>query len=205
MNHQSLAGDSTLETSDEACWTRSHSVKFYKYDSDLIYTLEHFVTTGLSKGDACVLIMTEGHAAGLAKHLTANGVDLTAAVKDDRYVVLDAAETLARFMNYDEPDSEKFEDVVLETIKVARGDGRGISAFGEMVALLWADGNEIAAIKLERLWNSVIAAENLELLCAYPDSVHYGPSAELVQYINAAHTAIAWPQFQPKDSETRTR
>ena len=38
--------------------------------------------------------------------------------------------------------------------EMARG-GRRIHAFGEMVALLWADGNRDGAIRLEELWNEL--------------------------------------------------
>ena len=34
-------------------------------------------------------------------------------------------------------------------------DVRASSAFGEMVALLWAEGNHAAAIRLEELWNDL--------------------------------------------------
>lgn len=137
-----------------------------------------------------MMIMTDDHGADLAERLISNGIDLPKAIDEDRYIALNAAEILARFMKNDEPDGHIFEDVVRETITKARGDGRRISAFGEMVALLWADGMATAAIQLERLWNGLIAEENLALLCAYPEAVHFGPAAELVRYIKAAHTCI---------------
>jgi signal transduction histidine kinase len=43
-----------------------------------------------------------------------------------------------------------------------------IAAFGEMVALLWARGNDPAAVRLEQLWNTLARTYPLTLRCAYP-------------------------------------
>ena len=40
--------------------------------------------------------------------------------------------------------------------------------YGEMVALLWEDGNIPAALALEDLWNELAATHEFALLCAYP-------------------------------------
>src|SRR6185369_562599 len=45
-----------------------------------------------------------------------------------------------------------------------------VRAFGEMVALLWADGRREAALELEALWNELGANLSFSLLCAYPIS-----------------------------------
>ena len=44
----------------------------------------------------------------------------------------------------------------------------GVRAFGEMVALLWAEGNHAAAIRLEGLWNELQKSHSFSLFCAYP-------------------------------------
>ena len=43
-----------------------------------------------------------------------------------------------------------------------------VQVFGEMVALLWAEGNSEAAIQLEKLWNSLAKVKPFTLCCAYP-------------------------------------
>jgi hypothetical protein len=48
--------------------------------------------------------------------------------------------------------------------------GRGataVRAYGEMVDVLWKDGLEAAAIRLEMLWNELASDHDFELLCAY--------------------------------------
>jgi signal transduction histidine kinase/CheY-like chemotaxis protein len=48
-------------------------------------------------------------------------------------------------------------------------DGRArVKAFGEMVALLWSEGNYAGAVRLEELWNDLQKAHSFSLFCAYP-------------------------------------
>jgi signal transduction histidine kinase len=72
------------------------------------------------------------------------------------------------------PDAERFTAVVgsaLGQAAAAAGEGNPhISAFGEMVALLWMQGNAEAAIRLEQLWNDLAQTYSLSLRCAYPMS-----------------------------------
>ena len=45
---------------------------------------------------------------------------------------------------------------------------RRIRAFGEMVAILWAQGNDGATVRLEHLWNKFSQKAQFCLFCAYP-------------------------------------
>ena len=49
----------------------------------------------------------------------------------------------------------------------AAQNGRRVRAFGEMVALLWSEGNQAAAIRLEELWNELALSQTFCLFCAY--------------------------------------
>lgn len=50
----------------------------------------------------------------------------------------------------------------------ARNGNYGLTVFGEMVALLWAQGNKQGALELEALWNDVLSERTFYLHCAYP-------------------------------------
>jgi MEDS: MEthanogen/methylotroph, DcmR Sensory domain len=43
-----------------------------------------------------------------------------------------------------------------------------VRVFGEMVALLWNEGNARGAVRLEDLWNNLAKKIPFTLLCAYP-------------------------------------
>jgi hypothetical protein len=50
----------------------------------------------------------------------------------------------------------------------ARSKEHGLVVFGEMVALLWDQGNHEGALALERLWNGVLNERAFHMHCAYP-------------------------------------
>lgn len=66
------------------------------------------------------------------------------------------------------PDAARFRATMGELISLAAQGGRGVCIYGEMVAVLWDQGNIAAAIALERLWNDLAATHAFSLLCAYP-------------------------------------
>jgi PAS domain S-box-containing protein len=68
----------------------------------------------------------------------------------------------------DSPDPRRFTETIGAVIQQMAQGGVRIHAFGEMVALLWADGNRNAAIRLEELWNDLGKSCRFALFCAYP-------------------------------------
>jgi hypothetical protein len=132
----------------------THAVQLYEDDDFLTAILARVVGDGLEAGDAVVVIATERHRQALEAQLVANGVEVEAASDAERYVALDAADTLASFIVDGAPDpaASRRSSAVLDRAANATVHGR-IRAFGEMVALLWADGKRDAALALEELWN----------------------------------------------------
>ena len=151
---------------------RSHTVQFYKEDGFLVNEISRFIGTALGAGDAAVVIATEDHREGLLQRLNSKGLNTALAIKQGRFALLDAAETLAKFMRDGRPDPSDFADVLGRAITQIRenagGPERPVAAFGEMVALLWAEGNGAAAIQLEQLWNDLAKTHSFSLRCAYP-------------------------------------
>lgn len=151
-----------------------HTVHFYGEDTYLLDELGRFIGTALVAGDSALVIATKEHRDGLAQQLKSRGVDASRAFEQGRYVCLDAAETLAKFMVDGWPDAALATEVLGSVLKqaaaAAGGKNRRISAFGEMVALLWAQGNAEAAVQLEQLWNDLGRKYPMALRCAYPMS-----------------------------------
>ena len=149
-----------------------HIVQFYSEDRFLLDELTHFIGTALAAGSSAVIIGTKGHNDNLSQRLESQGLDLSQARADGRYVVLDAAETLARLMVGGLPDAARFAEVIggiiARAASAARDENHRVVAFGEMVALLWAEGKPEAAIRAEKLWNQLAKAYSFSLRCAYP-------------------------------------
>ncbi len=119
------------------------------------------------------MIATKAHRDGLTQRLKTQGVDTAGPIEQGRYILLDAAETLSKFLLQGWPDAECFAELMGKTIVRARtaaeGENPGIFAFGEMVALLWAEGKSGAAIRLEHLWNDLAETHAFSLRCSVPD------------------------------------
>jgi hypothetical protein len=77
-------------------------------------------------------------------------------------------------------------------VRRASARGRRVRAFGEMVALLWAQGNAAATVRLEYLWNRVCKLERLPLFCAYPKAGFTQEASASLAEICAAHSRIIW-------------
>ena len=148
-----------------------HVVNFYDDDSQVTAEIARFAAEGLTHGDRVIIVATAAHRTIVDEVLVQFGADAARARVAGRLVTLDAAETLATFMVDGAPRAEKFEAHVGSLVEAATEDGCGVRVFGEMVAVLWQQGNVAAAIQLEGLWNELARSRPLTLLCAYPTSV----------------------------------
>ena len=149
-----------------------HDVQFYFDGRFLVQSLATFVGNALDSGTSAIVVATKSHRDGIVRELEHVAVDLTAAVEQGRYVALDAAETLAKFMVNGSPDEALFREVVGRVISSAEvaapGNDSKIVIFGEMVALLWQRGESQAALRLEQFWNQLSQFHSFHLRCAYP-------------------------------------
>jgi signal transduction histidine kinase/ActR/RegA family two-component response regulator len=145
-----------------------HFVQFYEADGFLLNSLSGFIGSAIKSGDVAIVLATQEHRDGLDELLRANGLDVTSARESGRFVALDAAETLSKFMLDGSPNPAAFNELMGGVIASVT-DGRSrVRAFGEMVALLWAEGNHTGAIRLEELWNELQTSHSFSLFCAYP-------------------------------------
>ncbi len=173
----------------------AHVAQFYTVDSSYLDALHRSVKAALNAGDAAIVLGTESHRNGLTSRLKASGSDTARAMEDGRYVLLDATETLSRFMLGGMPDPVSFADVIgvqIEHAKRAAAGGSGrVSAFGEMVAILWANGKFDAAVALEQLWNRLAETHSFGLHCAYPvKGFDQGDHGDYFLKICAEHSEI---------------
>jgi len=144
-----------------------HFVQFYDTDEFLAESVAGFVATALGAGDAGIVIATDAHRQAVLEKLREQGVDVGTAIEEGRFVALDAAETLAEFMADGSPHPARFASSVGEIVAGLTRSGRRLHAFGEMVALLWAEGNKAGAIALEGLWNDLAKVHRFALMCGY--------------------------------------
>ena len=183
------------KASPRAAWSAlapgEHSVQIYGHDNTFLDTLEGFVTGGIFAGEGVVVIATAPHLHDLEKRLRSNTwLQLDRARWEERYVALLAQEVLDRFMVDGRPDEARFEATVQPLLERARLGRRKMRAFGEMVALLWSQGNAPAALELEQLWNALVKRERFALFCAYPRSCFDGDDDTSLKLVCSAHSRM---------------
>jgi PAS domain S-box-containing protein len=164
-----------------------HIAQLYSSDTVLIESLRIFTTHGLSRREAVVLVLTPLHRDLLLRRLETDGLDVARLQDTGELLVQDAATLLARITRDGMPDETLFATNVGDVIeRTTSGGTRKVRVFGEMVNLLWRSHTP-AAIRLEQLWNDLIARCELSLFCAYSTSHAH---ERLPEALRAAHSHI---------------
>jgi hypothetical protein len=142
-------------------------------DGALLANIGRYLAEGLIRGEGGMVIATEAHRAGVPAAVAKAGFAPEAALRDGRLLLLDAHEVLDQFLVDGQPDPARFTEIVGGLIRDLgrRTGGRRIRAYGEMVGVLWTAARYAAAIRLEELWNTLLADGGFELFCAYPIDV----------------------------------
>ncbi len=112
--------------------------------------------------------------------------------------LLDAATLLGQFSDGGVLDASAFHEYVGRLVRDAGAAGHPVRVFGEMVALLWAQGLVAQAIELESFWTGLAETVPFSLLCAYPSSLvldHDEPGH--VNEVCDAHHGHALRAFAP--------
>ncbi len=185
-----------------------HIVQFYEGDDFLCERVASFLSDGVRQGEPIGIIATDDHRRIFSEQLQSSGIDVEAALRAGRLVILDARETLSRFMVEKMPDWNKFKATIGSTIEaLAGGSGAArVRIYGEMVDVLWRDGNPQAAIHLEELWNDLGNSCSFSLLCAYrmgnfykeADGAHF-------QHICRTHSLVVPSESYPQGDEDGAR
>lgn len=146
-----------------------HAVQFYKDETSLASTVAQFLADGLSMGQPGILIATPSHTETIVRELAARGLNVDELRTTGELQFFDAQKMLASFMCGGLPDPVLFRSNLGDAIeKLCAGRTPcPIRAYGEMVDLLWQEGNVDGAIKVEILWNQLAATYDFALLCGY--------------------------------------
>jgi hypothetical protein len=171
-----------------------HSVHFYDGEQALITRLRGVVATGLEMGNAVLIVATADHRRELVKALNKRGIDTGSYERKGMFVACDARETLATFMVDGRPDRARFlasvGGLLAEAKRAAHSSGQGLTVFGEMVAVLWEEGNRLGALELEAFWNDLLNDRAFHLHCAYPRSGFAPRDHEGMAAICKAHSHV---------------
>ena len=168
----------------------SHAVYFYAEDFFLIDKVAHFVRRGLDQNETVIVIATAEHRAELKSKLMAENVIGLLASSGRNYVPFDVSTILDLVMHNGWPHESLFLKVMGQMIE-SSASGAPVRIYGEMVAVLCAEGKQRAAIRLEELWNKLAMQCEFSLLCGYPLLAFQGHDNALAfQHICACHSQV---------------
>ncbi|MGH3835745.1 MAG: MEDS domain-containing protein [Pseudonocardiaceae bacterium] len=169
----------------------SHVVGFYETEAFLVDSVRDFLVPGLLAGNAAIVVATGSHLDLFGRALTEAGIDLRAAQRCGRYIALNASETLSKFMVECMPDAARFSAAMGTLVSRAAQRPCDVRIYGELVAVLWDQGNVGAAIALEDLWNDLATRHPFLLFCAYPiRAFDTEASAEQFRKICGQHSRV---------------
>lgn len=196
-----IEDDVVLSTQHQSGRRCDHVVKIYDDDHDLVRGVGEFLAEGIVAGDAVIVVATPVHRDAFSRALAGSAADLVAPTAEGRYLAVDAAGLLAQFMVDGVPDPTRFRAVVGGLIE--RFGKRRVHIFGEMVAVLWDEGNVTAAIALEGLWNDLALSHNFSLYCAYAMTTFEASDLASVREVCDHHSDIVSPASYTQRPQAR--
>jgi anti-sigma regulatory factor (Ser/Thr protein kinase) len=173
-----------------------HAATLYDDESDLIAAVAaHLLNGGHQDGQRILVVATPEHRASLGEALIERGADPAGMRRSGDYLALDTAELLSRFMINGAPDAARFTESIRQALAAVSGDGRPPRVYGELVAVLWDEGNVTAAIEVETLWNELAAHHSFSLLCGYPmAALERHAELEAIRDVCRLHTTLVPPR-----------
>jgi hypothetical protein len=149
-----------------------HHLQLFDSSKSLAETVSGFLLAGFARGEAVLVVATPQHLELLTRKLEQGGVNVREATLANRLVMLDASQTLDKFMRQDTPNAAAFDEVV-GTLVGSLASEKRVCIYGEMVDVLAERGKYKAAHQLEELWNDLGRRESFTLFCGYA-SGHFG-------------------------------
>lgn len=171
-DHEPAGAANTHESWDgllAAAGPRDHIVQLYQDQQFLNRAVCRFAAGAIANGEGVILVPTAAHWAAFRPRLEAEGVDVKAAQARGQLTVVDADELLPRFMKDAMPDAPVFLGLASEVIADARGEARypKVRWWGEMVNVLWEQGNVAASMSLEDQFDRLAKQHEIAIFCSF--------------------------------------
>jgi len=144
-------------------------VQLYQDDEFYGEAISHFTAEGLARGESIILVATKPHWQNISGRLHGKGFDTAALFRQGQLTLLDADATLPKFMVGNTPDGKIFKPLAKETIARARAGGKypRVRWWGEMVNVLYVNGNPQGSNRLEQFFDEVAHEERIAIFCSF--------------------------------------
>lgn len=178
----------------------THAVQFYLEDDFLIRLLSRMIRSACRTGDAAIVVATQAHHHALANLLLHE--DLAGDTEKHAYFAVNANEMLALSSVDGILDMSRLSERCAGLISDSAGPSgeaqRRVFVYGELVALLCAQGKFADALALEQAWDEIGRKWMMSLLCGYPIRLFDKPGFEkFFLHVCAAHPTVSPPDGYP--------
>ncbi|HEX7812816.1 MAG TPA: MEDS domain-containing protein [Burkholderiales bacterium] len=176
-----------------------HMVQFYDDAEFLCRTAADFLAQGILAGQPALVIATAANSAAIADYLANQEIDVETLREQGRYASFDADALLPRIMAGSMPDPQLLQAIVGGAIEKILHAGNGhVRIYGEMVNVLWRQGNSAAALHLEKFVNELTATHSCSVLCGYRmEGFHGEAGARGFAQICALHRQVLPAEARP--------
>ncbi len=147
---------------------RAISLQFYKAVAPLVNELGRAMAVALDQGHATMLVVTDATRQMLEEQLIKRGIDVGASRRCGQYVFLDGLRTLEKCVADGESDPARFEEIVGRPVERLVREYPGVWLYGELAAILWAEGYPQGALEVDKLWASLAEERPVVLCVAFP-------------------------------------
>jgi MEDS: MEthanogen/methylotroph, DcmR Sensory domain len=146
-----------------------HIVQLYEDDDFYGEAISHFTAEGLVRGESVILVATKPNWDNISRRLHGKGFDTGALFRQGQLTLLDADKTLPGFMAGNLPDGNIFKPLARQTIAKARAGGKfpRVRWWGEMVNVLYVEGNTRGSNRLEEFFDEVAHEERVAVFCSF--------------------------------------
>ena len=149
----------------------AHAMQLHDDVESFVDDVAAFFDLALRRGDATCVIATSEIREGIGDRLRARGWDVGGSSGHKRYLAVDAADALNRFMHNGLPDPDRLAEIAVDLDQYRRAvcdaPGSRLTVFGNMVMALHAGGKTRAMIALEKEWNRLTHGLPILTLCGY--------------------------------------
>jgi hypothetical protein len=146
-----------------------HIVQLYQDETFYAEAVSHFAAEGIVRGESIILVATLPHWENISRRLAGKGLDTAELFRLGQLTLLDADDTLPKFMVGNDPDGSLFKPLARQTIAKARAGGTypRVRWWGEMVNILYVDGNLHGSNRLEEFFDEVGHEESVPVFCSF--------------------------------------
>lgn len=177
-----------------------HGVLFYRDEASLRDNVVPRIASALRAGEPVLVIASAKLRQQIAIEMHREHVHGTPfGSQRGALVAADAVRTLERFCKRGKPDAAQFRKIVGGLLTELAAAGKPPTVYGEMVGVLCERGQHADAVRLELMWNELLASSQASLLCGYHSALFDHPDAQpFYDAICEAHEFTHDPEREPR-------